>query len=582
MTLSQALAIVESRKQGADVKLHFLVCGFEPLHLAPLFQAHLLERLPHSKVEVQTGIYGDLRGNVNLAASSSAIAAAVAMEWSDIDPRLGLRSAGGWGEESLADIPVNTLQMFSQLERSLVGLAARMPVAFCGPSLPLPPLGHTIGEQAAVIELELEQQLAAFRLRLARVPGLRIVQPSAIGAPLPLAVRLDPKMELLAGFPYTVPFADALAVALAHVLWQQNPKKGLITDLDDTLWAGLVGELGVDGVSWQQESHSQVHGLYQQMLGRLAACGVFIGVASKNEMSTVAAALARKDFFLKAKSLFPVAANWGPKSASVANILSTWNIGADSVVFVDDSPMELEEVRRAFPGITCLRFEPKDPAKVWTLFGELRNLFGKPLLTEEDSLRLASVRASAHLLANAEDSVSADFLKGLEGTLTFQWEVDAADKRPLELINKTNQFNLNGHRISEGDWLRMLEEPDKVIGVVSYQDKFGPLGRIGVLVGSASGTSIRVLHWVMSCRAFSRMLEHHTIQALFARSNAEEIDFAFEGTDRNQPLQAFFKTAGIRPDASGAYRLSRTSSPQCAALPHRVANIPERTSEIKE
>ena len=176
-------------------------------------------------------------------------------------------------------------------------------------------------------------------------------------------------MELLAGFPYTVSFADALAASLANVLYPPVPKKGLITDLDDTLWSGIVGEVGVEGVSWSQDRHTQVHGLYQQMLAHLAGCGVLLGVCSKNEISMVEAALARKDFFLNPESLFPVHANWGPKSASVAKVLKTWNIAADSVVFVDDNPMELDEVQRAHLRITCILFPAATPRPIWEISG---------------------------------------------------------------------------------------------------------------------------------------------------------------------------------------------------------------------
>jgi FkbH-like protein len=577
--LNQALAIVNGRNSAGKLKNHFLVCGFEPLHLVPLFQAHLLERLPDSNAQVQTGVYGDLLGNVELAISSSATAAALAMEWSDIDPRLGLRSAGGWSNESIADIPVNALQSFSHLEVSISKLAARMPIAVAAPSLPLPPIGNTISDQVALIELELEQQLALFLLRIARIPGVRILQRWRIGFPTPPASRLDARMELFAGFPYTVPFADGLAAAFAQVLYQPAPRKGLITDLDDTLWAGLVGEVGVQGVSWQQECHTQAHGLYQQMLGHLAANGIFVGVASKNETSTVVAALARNDLFLNAESLFPVVANWGPKSASVATILATWNISADAVVFIDDNPMELDEVKRKFPEITCLKFESKNPAKVLALLDELRDLFGKPLLQEEDFLRLPSLRASASLREEAKSGVSVEFLKDLGGTVSFDWNTAASDKRPLELINKTNQFNLNGLRLGEGEWLQLLEDRDRILTVVSYRDRFGPLGKVAVLIAARCGSKIRVLHWVLSCRAFSRMLEHHTLHALFDISGAEEIEFTFQATERNQPLQAFFESAGILPDPAGAHRISRVSFlSRNSSLPHKVSGNPEGKS----
>jgi len=571
MTLNQALAIIKNSKRESGVAgIHYLVCGFEPLHLATFLRAHLLERIAEPKsVEVHHGIYGDLRGNLESATRSPAIAGAVVLEWSDIDSRLGLRSSGGWSSEAKADILSNCLTSFSHLEKLIEKLAIRMPVAVAPPSLPLPPIGNTIRAQSSVFELDLEQQLAAFLSRLSKFSGVRVLrQQRADASPL------DAKMELLAGFPYTVAFADALASSLVNVLYQPAPKKGLITDLDDTLWSGIVGEVGIEGVSWSQDRHTQPHGLYQQMLGHLASCGVLLAVCSKNEISTVEAALGRKDLFLNPESLFPVHANWGPKSASIARILKTWNIAADAVVFVDDNPMELEEVQRTHPGITCLRFPGKDAAAVWNLIGDLRDLFGKPVLMEEDRLRQSSIRASAQIQEMTEDAGSPDFLRTLQGTVTLDWSADSSDKRALELINKTNQFNLNGLRIEEGEWRKRLEDDATVLAVASYQDKFGPLGKVAVLVGSQHGSKVTVSHWVMSCRAFSRRLEHHTLDGLFQHSNAEEVEFAFKTTEKNQPLREFFRGLGIAPDSEGAHRISRAHfSERCGVLPHQASNL---------
>ena len=574
MTLNQALTIVNSRRESGDSAIYYLVCGFEPLHLATLLRAHLLEgRIDQRNVEVCHGIYGDLRGNIESAERSPAIAAAMVLEWGDVDPRLGLRSAGGWSIEAKTDILETCLHRYTHLERAVERLAVRMPVAIAPPSLPLPPIGNTILAQSSVFELELEQQLAAFLLRLSRLPSVRVLQRQGRGTSCQ-----DARMELLAGFPYTLVFADVLATALVNVLRQPTPKKGLITDLDDTLWSGIVGEAGVAGVSWSQEHHTQTHGLYQQMLGHLASCGVLLAACSKNESSLVEEALARKDLFLNPESLFPVKANWGPKSASITRILKTWNITADAVVFVDDNPMELEEVQVAHPGIICLQFPKKDATAVWDLLCGLRDLFGKPLLTEEDQLRQASIRASAQIHEMTEDTSAPEFLRRLQGRVTLDWGADSADKRALELINKTNQFNLNGLRIEEGEWRRRLESEDTILAVTSYEDKFGPLGKVGVLLGSQKGAKIVVSHWVMSCRAFSRRLEHHTLDGLFEYSNVEEVEFAFSATERNQPLQEFLRFLGIRADGKGSRRISRSDfRERCGILPHQVSN---RTSKL--
>ncbi len=575
MTLNEALATLRRRQGGAPVSKHFLVCGCQPLHLGTFLHAHLLERIPEAGVAVETGLYGDFAGNVDRAAQSSAIAAAAVLEWSDIDPRLGLRAAGGWTNAAQNDTLSALKGQFARIFDTLSHLASRMPVALAPPSLPLPPIGHTVRLQASAFELDLAAQLSAFLAQLGRVPGIRLLHAARLDAIATGLPRLDAKMELLAGFPYSLPFASALAGALVDTLRPPPPNKGLITDLDETLWSGIVGEVGADAVSWRQDTHTQAHGLYQQMLGHLADCGVLIGVCSKNEPDIVRAALARPDLYLDSSVLFPLEVSWGPKSQGVARILKAWNIGADAVVFVDDNPMELAEVQRSFPGLTCLRFPGNDPAKVWDLLHELRDQFGKPGLSKEDRLRSASLRAAGQMRPEAGAANPNEFLRGLRGKVTLDYGRNPADARPLELVNKTNQFNLNGARLSEGEWKQMLDSGGAILSVASYEDRFGPLGKIAVLVALPQGARcLRVSHWVMSCRAFSRRIEHHMLDSLFRRTNADEIVFAFRATERNSPLQEFLADLGALGHDPSVSRLTRSqfeaAAGSDAGLPHEV------------
>lgn len=573
MTLQQALSLIKERKGRGEKRVHFLVCGFQPLHLRTFLTAYLNQIRPDGHFDVETGLYGDFAGNLGIAASSNATGAFVAVEWSDLDPRLGLRAAGRWTNAVKTDIAAGVRQQSEKLLGLLSGLAARIPLALAPPTLPLPPIGSTIRAQSSTFELELRRSLGEFLLDAAKIPGVRIVDSERLDAASPRDSRLDPKMEFLAGFPYSISHAAAMAKSLVDVLHQAPPKKGLITDLDDTLWLGIVGEIGPEAVAWHQDSHAQPHGLYQQMLGHLADSGVLVAAASKNESSVARQALARTDLLVDPSVIFPVIANWGAKSASVAEILRAWNIAADSVVFVDDNPMELSEVAQHFPEIATLQF-PRDPAGQWNLLASLRDLFGKPVLLEEDRLRGASIRASAEIRDLGEQASAPEFLSGLNATVTMDCRKNPADKRPLELINKTNQFNLNGDRIAEGDWNRYLEDGRNWIVTVSYEDKFGPLGKIAVLVAEKSGAEAHVRHWVMSCRAFSRRIEHHVLDFVYRELDAGAISFDYRPTDRNQPLREFFAALGI--DSTSLPRdvfLAR-----CGELPHRVSAISPEVS----
>ena len=557
MTLGEALGLLQQRKETNRRRKIFLVCGFQPLHLGTFLQGHFALRFPEEAADIQTGLYGDLEGTLRAAAESDAEAAAVVIEWTDLDPRLGLRSAGGWSLSVQADILESCRERFARLLKGLEAVAAKIPVALVPPTLPLSLLGHTAGWQLSSAEAELDKQVAMFVAEATRIGNLAVLNSSNFAGISPEPSRLDALMELRSGFSYTMAHASAVASHIVKLLFPPSPMKGLITDLDDTFWSGIVGEVGVRGVSWSLAEHTSIHGLYQQMLGHLSEMGVLLAIASKNELPVVEEALARDDLFVPAACFFPVHANWGPKSESIAEILRTWNIGAESVVFVDDSAMEIEEVRTAFPAMTCLQFSKKHPARILDLLRQLRDLFGKPVVQKEDALRQASIRANVARQVAAEGAPAIDFLRGLQGRLTLDGRKDASNKRLLELINKTNQFNLNGVRLSEGEWLKHLEDQSAVVAAASYEDKFGPLGTIGVLSGRQVNGELEVTSWVLSCRAFSRKIEDHMLDYLFNQCGIGVVRLAFRPTERNQPLRSYLSSLGLAVDADAAISLSR-------------------------
>jgi FkbH-like protein len=571
MTLGQALGLVQQRKEVNRRRKIFLVCGFQPLHLGTFLQGHFALRFPDEAADIQTGLYGDLERTLITSAGSQVEAAAVVIEWSDLDPRLGLRSAGGWALSVQADILESCHERFTRLLGGLEALGAKMPVALVPPTLPFSLLGHTPGWQLSVTEVELQKQVATFLAKAARISGVAVLNSSSFASVSPEPSRLDVLMELRAGFPYTVAHASAVASQVVKLLFPPSPMKGLITDLDETFWSGIVGEVGVRGVSWSLAEHTAIHGLYQQMLGHLFEMGVLLAIASKNELSVVEEAFERDDLFVPARCFFPVYANWGPKSDSIAEILRTWNIGAESVVFVDDSAMEIDEVRTAFPALRCLQFSKKHPAKTMELLEQLRDLFGKPAVHREDALRQASIRANVALQAAAGGCPGGEFLRGLQGRLTFDCRKDPSNKRLLELINKTNQFNLNGVRLSEGEWLKHLEDQSALVAAVSYEDKFGPLGTIGVLSGRQVNDELELTSWVLSCRAFSRKIEDHMLDHLFNQHGVAAVRLAFRPTVRNQPLRNYLASLGLDVDADIAPSLSREQfQNQIKDLPHQV------------
>jgi len=578
MRLSEALQINQQPlTPGAPARKIHLVSGLTPLHLETMVKAYARRRFPGDSVEVVCGLFGDFEGNLRRIAAEEAGGALVVVEWSDLDARLGMRASAGWGEAATADILQQAPQTLRRWIAALSEAARAMPVALLGPTLPLPPITHFPPAQANPLELQLRCAWAGFLNQAAALRGVRLASDSALDLRSPHAARYDARMDLHAGFPYSVAHAAAVAELGFQCLFPEAPKKGLITDLDETLWKGIVGDAGVENVSWSLEGHAQPHALYQQLLASLAEAGTLIGIASKNDPATVREALARSDMLLKPSHIFPVEVSWGAKSEAVARILKAWNIGADAVVFVDDSPMELAEVNEKFPAMECVRFPSADPAGVVELLARLRRAFGKSEVREEDRLRLGSLRAAAEIgEAEAGGAASPDFLSRLNAQVTIEYSSSPEDGRAFELLNKTNQFNLNGVRYSENDWRGYFRQPGAFLAAVSYQDRFGPLGKIAVLGGRSQGPAVHVDFWVMSCRAFSRQIEFQLLRRLFDRFGAAEFHFAFQSTPRNGPLADFFRT--FFPDFTGE-PLTLTRERFDAACPELFHRVSETTHD---
>ena len=584
MKLIDALSIIKNRPGPDDEPFRVaLVCGFTPLHLQTFLNAELQLLFPDQRVELTPGVYGDIAGTLSSLKrdggrsheGSSMDALTVVLEWSDIDARLGTRQLGGWGPGNLNSVVEHATTWLGQLLLLLEDLSKVVPIVLSLPSLPLPPLFFTAGRQAGYFELKLKEQLAVFAESIAQRPRVRVLSEQRLQRDSPWNQRLSVKSDWTSGFPYHLSHASALAHLLAQLIRNPLPKKGLITDLDNTLWNGIVGELGAQGVNWDLDHKSQAHGLYQQMLQTLSDEGVLLAVVSKNEPAVVEEAFRRDDLILTKEkvSLFDV--SWGSKANAVGQILSAWNIGADSVVFIDDSPLELAEVEAAHPGIQCLRFPEGDSEAVYELVVQLRDRFGKTMISEEDQLRQQSIRTSAALHQTAKDSegFSEVLLEQAEAELTFSFQKDVEDSRAFELVNKTNQFNLNGKRYTESVWRNYLQEQNTFMLTASYKDRFGALGKVAVLAGRVDNSKVLVDTWVMSCRAFARRIEHQCLSALFSKFAAGQITFNYVETPRNGPTKRFLSEI-LKEAPESDVSISKVDfAAACPMLFHRVVEL---------
>ena len=228
----------------------------------------------------------------------------------------------------------------------------------------------------------------------------------------------------------------------------------------------------------------------------------------------------------------------------------------------------------AHPGIECVLFPKNDHKAFLAMLRHLRDRCGKERLSKDDALRLESLRRGAAFREQASGGTTPEeFLQQIGAITTFDFAA-ASEPRVLELVNKTNQFNLNGQRFTQGDWQKLVSGTQAVLAAVAYEDKFGPLGTIAAVAGRLDGgETLAIETWVMSCRAFARRIEHQTLKMLFDMTGASKIKFHFAPTPKNGPLRDFFASfLGEEPQAE--FRLTREEfEAKCPPLYHEVREM---------
>ena len=321
-------------------------------------------------------------------------------------------------------------------------------------------------------------------------------------------------------------------------------KKLIITDLDDTLWKGTLGESGSTIVSWEKDTETFKHLYYQKMLKECYFHGKILSIASKNNISNFNKILKRKDFILKKKYWSSIQCSWDPKSEMISNILKELNLGEDSFLFIDNNKFELEEVKRNFPNASYLEF-PEENLDFKSFISKFYSNF-QFSENKEDKIRNNSYK-SLKLIKKNKSNIDS-FLKKINMKCSTSFVKDKNIARPLELINKTNQFNLNGLRITEKEWSKYFSK-DYFVITLSLTDKIADHGTIGVLVCKKQNKNLNVLSMVLSCRVFSRNVEIVFLKLLMkiAKENKiEKIIFKYKKTLKNRLVKQFIEKSLIK------------------------------------
>jgi FkbH-like protein len=344
---------------------------------------------------------------------------------------------------------------------------------------------------------------------------------------------------------FGVPFASNqcgdLAEKICAVLLPKvsAPKKLLITDLDNVMWAGVIGEDGLQGIQYAPEAAGYPHFIYQTLLRKLKGEGVLLAAVSKNDPDLARAPFHQSLSVLKEDDFVTILASYQEKAMQIAALVEQLNLGLDACVFVDDNPVEIAAVKQHLPLVHCLTF----PAKVDGLidfFAQLEVLFSNPNLTQEDKNRTSLYRtrlAGMAPVTSGEVNLE-NFLRELEMVLQVFDRSASQQERAIQLINKTNQFNINGIRFTEAEVHRVLEEGGRLL-TASLKDKHGDHGEI---VAGLLDRDEKILALVMSCRVMQRKVEHVFLGWLANNVlGGDHIRLQFVATDRNTPVQHFLK-----------------------------------------
>ena len=297
-------------------------------------------------------------------------------------------------------------------------------------------------------------------------------------------------------------------------------KKCLVLDLDNTLWGGVLGEDGIEGIKIGGDYPGKAFLYWQNALKELAKSGIILTVCSKNNERDALEAWEKNPFnVLKKDDFIAYRINWNNKADNIKDLASELNIGLDSFVFVDDNPAEREFVRKALPMIAVPDF-PEQPYMLPAFFKQLVNDYFKVYsLTDEDRNKLEQYKANAartHLQASFVDFDA--FLKSLDIQITIEAANDFNIQRIAQMTQKTNQFNLTTHRYTDVDIRNFIKQGWK-IWCLSVKDKFGDSGITGCIMVNGSiidGYAIKIINIVETKSHYSQdICNHNFVLQLF-------------------------------------------------------------------
>lgn len=331
-------------------------------------------------------------------------------------------------------------------------------------------------------------------------------------------------------------------------------RKCLVLDLDNTVWGGVIGDDGIEGIVLGEGSAAgEAHLALQRYAKQLSERGIILAICSKNEAAVAEAAFRdHPEMILKRSDIAAFVANWNDKSENLRVIAEQLNIGLDSLVFVDDNPVERARIRESLPMVAVPEL-PEDVSDYVPRVAEA-GYFEAVAFTAEDRQRAQQYAANTErdLLRGSVQSIE-DFLKGLDMSVDYGPVTPVSIDRVTQLINKTNQFNTTTRRYSPEEVVARSTSSDGLAFQFRLLDKFGDNGIVSVMILRPDDNERDVLEiesWVMSCRVFGRELEHEAMNIAVEAARdrgVRALSADYIPTTKNGVIRDLFPSLGFAP-----------------------------------
>ncbi|MFF2045640.1 HAD-IIIC family phosphatase [Kitasatospora sp. NPDC058170] len=482
----------------------------------------------------------------------------------------------------------------------LTRLAARFGATAAGATLVLNTLPLLHRYTAQLVDLRARARLGA----LWREANARLLR---IGEEHPATLVLDLEPLANEGVQVQDPRLDAYAKAhlspallagyarqaghLARALTGRT-RKVLAVDLDNTLWGGVLGDDGPEGIELGGGYRGEAFRTFQQAVRQIASQGVLLAAVSKNDPEPVAQVLAEHpDTVLREPDFVRVIANWRPKDENLSALADSLNLGVDSLVFADDSPFERGSVRAGLPAVAVVDLDGEPALHLPRLLRD--GWFDVREATAEDRARPARYR---------EELARGDFLQQFSSLDDYLAELDVRVRltrarpqdvpRISQLTLRTNQFNLTTERLQPAEVTARTEHPDHLVLALHSADRFGENGLVGAVLlrSEDGGARLSIDNFLLSCRVFSRGIEHAALAEILrhaAATGAREVRGGYRPTARNATVRDLLPRYGFTAeqpaageDGASFYRHDLTTPlepPAWVTLDSELSS-PERTS----